>query len=249
MPSGDEPTRFVILAAPRTGSNMLCTILGAHPRILCHHEIFNPSGIFYSLELREGGFSLGTIEEREGDPVGFVQRIWRTTLGRDCVGFKMTRGQNQAALDAVLADSSVKKILLRRQNRVKRYVSWLVAQQSGQWEAYGAEDLTDPRPQVRVEPRAFQQHMELDEQYYAQIEGSLRAQGQRWLDVAYERLFGHEERMRVLEFLGVPPGASPLEPKSVRQNPPDLRELIINFDELDAAWRGTELGRELHSRE
>ena len=37
-------TRFVILAAPRSGSNLLCTLLDSHPEILCHHEVFNPVG-------------------------------------------------------------------------------------------------------------------------------------------------------------------------------------------------------------
>ena len=37
-------TRFVILAAPRSGSNLLCTLLNSHPEILCHHEVFNPVG-------------------------------------------------------------------------------------------------------------------------------------------------------------------------------------------------------------
>lgn len=55
------PTRFVILAASRTGSNMLCAILDWHPAVLCHHELFNPTGIYYALPLRDGDFSLGTL--------------------------------------------------------------------------------------------------------------------------------------------------------------------------------------------
>ena len=48
-PAGDRAarthTRFVILAAPRTGSNLLCTLLDAHSRILCHHEILNRAAL------------------------------------------------------------------------------------------------------------------------------------------------------------------------------------------------------------
>ena len=40
------PRRFVILAARRSGSNLLCSLLGSHPHVRCHHELFNPNGIF-----------------------------------------------------------------------------------------------------------------------------------------------------------------------------------------------------------
>ena len=38
---------------------MLCTLLGSHEDVLCHHELFNPRGVFYALELRDGSFDLG----------------------------------------------------------------------------------------------------------------------------------------------------------------------------------------------
>ena len=50
--------RFVVVAVRRAGSNMLCTLLDSHPAILCHHELFNPRGIFYALGLRGAGFAL-----------------------------------------------------------------------------------------------------------------------------------------------------------------------------------------------
>src|SRR5438445_713979 len=115
--------RFVILAAPRTGSNMLCTILDSHPLILCHHEVFNPDGIFYALDLRDGSFGPGSMEERDRDPLGFLARLWETDLGHPCIGFKMTHRQNEPVFQNVVHDREVKKILLRRQNRVKTYVS------------------------------------------------------------------------------------------------------------------------------
>src|SRR4051794_40219654 len=68
MPGDAVPTRFVILAAPRTGSNMLVTLLGSHPDVLCHHELFNDTGIYYAVPLRGGGFDLGTMEDRLHDP-------------------------------------------------------------------------------------------------------------------------------------------------------------------------------------
>ena len=51
---------------------MLCTLLGSHRDVLCHHELFNPDGAFYALELRDGSFDLGGIGERDRDPLAFL---------------------------------------------------------------------------------------------------------------------------------------------------------------------------------
>src|SRR6202051_4647549 len=88
-------SRFVILAAPRSGSNMLCTMLDSHPSILCHHEIFNPKGIRLALRLRDTDFALGTVAQREQDPRRFLEQVWTTRLGYPCVGFKFTHRQNE----------------------------------------------------------------------------------------------------------------------------------------------------------
>jgi LPS sulfotransferase NodH len=246
----DECTRFVILAAPRTGSNMLCTLLGSHPQILCHHEIFNPTGIFYALGLRDTSFSLGTSEDRARDPLEFLARIWKAPMDHICVGFKMTHRQNEIVFDTVLNDPLVKKIVLRRKNRLKTYVSWLVAQQTGQWEVYRETDLARHRRKVPVDEAALRQHITENEQYWAHIECVLQTTRQDWVSVVYEKLLEQsDECERILQFLGVPTGLCRLEPKSIRQNPPDLRELICNFDDLDRAWRGTPLHAELHSLE
>ena len=66
--SGNIKSHFVILAASRSGSNMLCRMLDSHPAILCHHEIYNPKGIRLAVTLRETDFTLGTMAERERDP-------------------------------------------------------------------------------------------------------------------------------------------------------------------------------------
>ena len=79
-----EAVRFAIVAAPRTGSNMLCTMLNAHPEILCHHEIFNPAGIHYALDHRDGQFELGSMAERDRYPTAFLPQGLRASLRTQC---------------------------------------------------------------------------------------------------------------------------------------------------------------------
>src|SRR5437763_1727781 len=115
---------------------MLCTLLDSHPAILCHHELFNPAGIFYALGLRDGSLALGTMAERDRDPMAFLNRLWGAHQGNACAGFKMTHRQNDMVFRSLLVDATIKKIILRRKNRVRTFVSRLIAERTGVWEAY-----------------------------------------------------------------------------------------------------------------
>ena len=129
-------TRFVVLAAPRTGSNWLCTLLDSHPRVVCHREIFHPDGIHAAASLAGAALELGgLVEQRDRDPAGLLARVWAADGGRDAVGFKLNRESTPGGFAAVLDDPGVRKIVLRRDNRVRTCVSELVARQTGAWES------------------------------------------------------------------------------------------------------------------
>ncbi len=235
--------RFVVLAAPRTGSNWLCTLLDSHPEILCHHEIFNPERILYSLSCR-GKLDLGTLEQRNRDPLGFLDRVWDACSGYRAVGFKLNRGQNEAVFRAVLADPDVRKIVIRRRNRIKTYVSEVIAERTGEWESYPGIPLSEEKPSVDVDLAALRRHIELNETYYSRICNALRSMGQSWLELTYEKLTTEEERLRLLHFLSVTPEVT-LRESTRKQISQDLRDLIANFSELGALLRGTELEADL----
>jgi LPS sulfotransferase NodH len=240
--------RFVIVAARRTGSNLLCTLLGSHADVLCHHELFNPSGIFYALPLRESGFSLGTLAERAADPLAFLARVWDTNLGKRCIGFKMTRGQDPKVLDAVLADAQVRVIVLRRANRIKTFVSELRAEATKRWEVYDPAEVEASRPRMRVDPRALDAYIAQNEAFYSEVDSALARCGSPVLRVTYERLFRDDEQRRMLDFLGLPAGGVVLSARSVKQNSCDLRDLIENYDALAHEFVGTALAGELADR-
>ena len=161
-------SKFAIIAAPRTGSNLLCTLLNSHPEILCHHEVFNPDGIFTALTHRNEHLDLGSLEERDRDPLGFLQRVWERQAEdyQLSVGFKWTRGQNDSRLTACLDDSNVKKIVLKRRNRIKTFISEKIAQRTQQWEVYSQPELIWPRPQVTVDRDELFDHISLNNQFY-----------------------------------------------------------------------------------
>ncbi|WCM28413.1 hypothetical protein NDN01_05675 [Sphingomonas sp. QA11] len=240
------PVRFIILNATRTGSNFLCTVLNSHPDILCHHEIFNPHVIGVARHLQDSDFRLGSMEERESDPVEFLDRVWRTNLGRAAVGFKMCLWQHEAAYRAVLPDHGVRKVLLKRRNRVKSFVSLLLARQTGEWVVYDDRGAPAPRPRVHVDRAALAENIALHERFYAETERSLNETAQDHVLLWYEDLFSPRGIEPALAFLGA--AGRPVQPngQTLKLTPVALRETISNFDTLSEELRGSDLEAELH---
>lgn len=234
-------TRFVILAAPRTGSNLLCTLLGSHPDILCHHELFNPRGVFCARDWLDD-HPFGDIDTRDRDPTGFLDRVWSHPVGERCVGLKWTRGQSTVALRTLTSEPGVKKIVLRRRHRLKTYVSERIARELDQWEVYDRKELVRDRPRLVVEGHDALEHASTNTRFYRSLEEALR--GQAFCDIDYEDLLMPRLHRNILQFLDVDPDV-PLRPGSVKQNPDDLRQIVANFDELRSQLRGTELESEL----
>ena len=238
--------QFVILHATRTGSNFLCTVLNSHPDILCHHEIFNPHVIGLARHLQGGDFQLGSMAERESDPVGFLEQVWRTPLGRSAVGFKLCLWQHEAAYHAVLPDPSVRKIVLKRRNRVKSFVSLLLARQTGEWVVYDDHGAPVPRPRVHVDRGELLDNIALHRRYYQQTEQALRESGQDYVLLWYEDLLSQRGIQAALGFLGVAGQPALPEGQTWKLTPVSLREAVSNFDALSAELRGRELEAELH---
>jgi hypothetical protein len=168
-----------------------------------------------------------------------LEKVWKRHLGHLVVGLKFTH-RREPAFSYVLDDPEVKKIVLRRDNRVKTWVSRRRAELTGQWEVYETNDLR-PGPRIETDPDDLFQSVAADEEHYRYIGERLAANGQRAFAATYERL--EEQSQDVLAFLGV--SAHPLEVRSVKQSADDLRLLVSDYDRLRAALSGTELGADL----
>jgi LPS sulfotransferase NodH len=236
-------SQFVILNAARTGSNYLCTLLNAHPDVLCHHEIFNPHVVGVARHLAKQKISLGTIEERERDPAEFLARVWRERFGRSSTGFKLCWRQTDFAFRSVLSDNAVSKIVLKRRNRLRTFVSLLLARQTGEWVVYRDEPVPGDRPQVRVEVSEFIENVEFNRAYYSEIESTLRNTGQCALTLYYEDLAQSGSLRETFDFLRVVPRI--VEGDTWKLSPANLRRTIANFDELHERLAGTEFEAEL----
>lgn len=240
------PTRFVIISAPRVGSNYLCSLLDSHPDILCHHELFNIDGIRYALSRRDTAFSLGTPRARDVDPVGFVHRAWRTHGGARAVGFKLARRHPEFVFRDVLADPGVRKIVLRRRNRLKTFVSELVARKERRWTHYGVKPGELAEIRVEVEVEALHAYVEQQEAFYERVTRALAAHGQEAVEVVYEELFLPATQAKILAKLGFrDTDIEGLRGATPKRNADALRASIGNYDQLAARLAGTRFAAEL----
>jgi LPS sulfotransferase NodH len=123
-------SKFVVLSTARSGSSLLIETLHKHPEIYCHGEIFHERTDWH---LRPEFRSKFDLSRRESDPLGFARALLEFTAGRRVVGFKMWIDQNEQVCSALLADASVKKIILERDNKLAQYSSGQLAKKSGVW--------------------------------------------------------------------------------------------------------------------
>jgi LPS sulfotransferase NodH len=237
--------RFVIFAVPRSGSNWLCSLLNSHPEILCHHEIFNPERMIYSTTYPEGHFNFGTVEERDCHPLAVYQQIWQQSQGYPVVGFKLNRGQNQVIFEQVLQEKKVKKIILKRQNQVRTFVSEMIAEKTQEWESYPWSKRSQNTPSVYVDLEKLHQHIQTNHNYFKQITETLTTSNQSYLESTYEQIFDPTEHRRILDFLGVENSNFSLTAITSKQNTQPLQDLIVNFEELVQSIEDPELKAEL----
>lgn len=220
--------RFVILATPRSGSNLLCTLLHSHPDVLCHHELFNPAGIFTALPLRDDPhFDLGSRSARDADPAAFLEQVWERNLGHDWLGFKITDPQQPALRKQLCQDAAIHKIVLRRRSALKAYLSRLVAEHTGRWEDYRTKRLATSPKKVHVDYAHLRGAVQHSHQFYQTLESHLCGPVSY---LTYEELFKPATQHRLLDDLSLP--RRPLRAASRQQNPFPASAMVSNLTAL-----------------
>lgn len=239
VPAGATP--FVIVYLPRTGSNYLAALLDSHPSVLCHHEIFNPTGIHRALSYKHTDLSFGTVAERDRDPWAFMSRVYSFTAGKAAVGFKLGPGHIFTwPLLSLLLHRRVRKIVLERRGWLHAYSSTMIARATQEWSRpTGAAPATAaPAPKVHVNVADFQQFVRRRQRFYHLARLLLRVIGQPHLFLAYEDIGEPGTMARLLRFLGVDPDVA-LSSRTAKQNSPCLADRIANYSEVVQARAGS----------
>ncbi|WP_040615774.1 nodulation protein NodH [Oceanicola granulosus] len=223
MPDFDS---FVVFAEMRTGSNFLEANLNAFDGVACHGEAFNPHFIGYPNRDEILGI---TQAEREADPARLLAAI-RDAKGLN--GFRFFNDHDPRALDMVLADPRCAKIVLIR-NPVESYVSWKIAQATGQWKLTNVKHARSGK--VPFDAAEFETHLEALQRFQVTLLNRMQRSGQTAFYVAYEDLQDVDVMNGLAAWLGVPARIEGLDRKLKKQNPEPLSAKVTNFDEMEAA--------------
>ncbi|NDV98464.1 sulfotransferase family 2 domain-containing protein [Salipiger sp. PrR002] len=219
---------FVVFAEMRTGSNFLETNLNAMDGLTCHGEAFNPHFIGYPNSSEILGV---TQAERDADPLRLLQVIRQQTPG-GMGGFRFFHDHDPRVLPTLLEDERVAKIVLTR-NPVESYVSWKIAQATGQWKLTNVKKRKDA--QAEFDGPEFEAHLARLQDFQVHLMTALQTSGQTAFYVAYEDLQNVAVMNGLAKWLGIPARLDALDASLKRQNPQPVAEKVANPDEMERA--------------
>ena len=220
----DKFDSFVVFAEMRTGSNFLEANLNAFAGIACHGEAFNPFFMGYPKSEPILGVDQATRDENPKKLLSAI-RGQRDALG----GFRYFHDHDPRVFDTIIKDQRCAKIVLTR-NPVDSYVSWKIAQATGQWK------LTDMKAQKVAQAvfnaDEFSAHLDALQRFQITLLNRLQTSGQTAFYVAYEDLQSVEVMNGLARYLGVDEQLEALDKNLKKQNPSPISAKVSNYDEM-----------------
>lgn len=211
----------------RTGSNFLEANLNAMPGIACHGEAFNPH--FIGKLNQDEAFGI-TLAQREIDPLLLLRRMREQTEG--IAGFRYFHDHDPRILPSVLADPLCAKIILTR-NPIESYVSWKIAQATGQWKLTDAKRLKTAK--ARFDATEFAAHLTQLQAFQLRLLHGLQTSGQTAFYIDYEDINDTDVLNGLARYLGVKGELAAPDGKLKKQNPEALSDKVENPEEMAAA--------------
>ena len=217
---------FVVFAEMRTGSNFLEANLNAFDGVACHGEAFNPHFIGYP---KRDSLLDVTQAVRDEQPKHLLRAIKQTP---ELSGFRYFHDHDPRVFDQVMNDRKCAKIILTR-NPVESYVSWKIAQSTGQWKLTDAKARKDAKAQFDADE--FAAHLSVLQAFQVTLLNRLQVSGQTAFYLAYEDLQNLDVMNGLAEWLGVDDRLESLDKNLKVQNPSALSEKVSNFDQMSEA--------------
>lgn len=222
---------FVVFAEMRTGSNFLEANLNAFDGLACHGEAFNPHFIGYPnrdtlLDVSQSA--------RDENPRQLLRAIRKTP---ELSGFRYFHDHDPRVFDKVVDDPRCAKIVLTR-NPVDSYVSWKIAQSTGQWKLTDAKARKGAKAQFDAEE--FNAHLSALQAFQVTLLNRLQVSGQTAFYVAYEDLQSLDVMNGLAAWLGVESRLETLDKNLKVQNPSALSDKVSNFAQMSETLAGVD---------
>jgi LPS sulfotransferase NodH len=240
-----ELTRFIILAHPRTGSNLLASTLKQHPLVASHGELFNDVEAKRARWAHKGRYLLDGE-----DPVRFVEDAIfgeRRSDGARVIGFRIfyhhsTKTDHARRIwDHLIASVDIGVVHLVRHNLLEALVSRRVAIRTGEWlRRPGREAVPAPEP-FEIDPQDCGAYFNYttERREWARVAFARHP----FLEISYEEMSADLQASidRVFAFLGV--DSVPIQAPYRKQASIPVREQISNFADLRDTFRGSSYER------
>ncbi|WP_299728207.1 sulfotransferase family 2 domain-containing protein [uncultured Tateyamaria sp.] len=222
---------FVVFAEMRTGSNFLEANLNAFDDLACHGEAFNPHFIGYPN--RDALLDV-TQAARDEQPKRLLRAIKQTP---ELSGFRYFHDHDPRVFDKVMDDPKCAKIVLTR-NPVESYVSWKIAQSTGQWKLTDAKARKGAKAQFDADE--FAAHLSALQAFQVTLLNRLQVSGQTAFYVAYEDLQSLDVMNGLAAWLGAESRLEALDKNLKVQNPSALSDKVANFGQMSKALAGVD---------
>lgn len=216
--------KFIVLARSRTGSNLLLSYLNSHPRIFAQGEVFQ------KLHGRDPKKILASVFGRQPRyirAVGFKIFYYHPLDGENCPLWQELAGMSDLGV-----------IHLKRRNIMKTLLSRKMAARDHAWQCVSTPEPAEKKPAFAIDSEELRQGFVRTREWETNA-GKMFA-AHRLIDLYYEDLVADPQAAfkRVTDFLGLPYRL----PKSKlrKQNLLSLREMLINYDQLQAEFSGSE---------
>jgi hypothetical protein len=250
--------RFAIIATQRSGTNFFRGVLGGHPQIHCHDEVFIESG-----HDKPGYFYRHWLDKVAGDETqifcsrlgahmhDFLQGLESARADKAAVGVdvKYTEMAKLPMLLPVLRQRGYRFLHIVRRNVLKTMISQyhLDCKNGHTYPLYeNFRRLSNGQVFLPVGDGVVERELARRQEQLEAAAGML--EGLPCLDLYYEDFFPpgeytsdtlREDQLgRIYDFLEVPPGPE-LRTGKQKVNPSTVRGLVANFDDLAARFEGT----------
>lgn len=224
-----QVTPFVILFVERDGSTYMISLLQEHPAVEAGYEQFAV---------------MKQKDQSAAEQLAWAETLWTPPL----VGKKAALGFKTKLVDVLdmegfrhlLHEKKVKIIYMYRRNRIKAVVSRINAKRlheaTGYWNLYNEADR---RPPMTVDIAQFHHFVREREEADAELAAFVQQLQLPNMQIQYEELQQNKEvvMQRLFSFLHVP--ELTVQGRTKKHTSDDLREVVLNFDELQASFAGT----------
>ena len=220
---------FVIMFVERAGSTYLTTLLNSHPEIRCVTE------------------KLDSLKNKSDGPS--AQLNWTTKdltpplLGNNrAIGFKTKQVDilDPDSFRQILKKKKCRILQLQRRNSVKAVISTINARRlwktSGNWNFL---QETDRQSAMQVDLDEFDNLLMVREKWDADLVQYVKLVDLPTLQLYYEDILENENHFiqKTFEFLDV--ASKPVQGKTLKHTSDDLRDVILNYDELRSKYKNT----------